>query len=93
MDKRNDYGSVRLQEPGRIGDIRLFKRICIIERNTNESFRDEHDVNNAQPPVVKKLVRSTYKVEVEKRESSDSESETICTWYLQVEIYTLETVI
>ena len=61
--------------PEGLETFNCFKRICIIERNTNESFRDEHDVNNAQPPVVKKLVRSTYKVEVEKRESSDSESE------------------
>ena len=53
----------------------FFKRIYIIEKNTNENFREEIDVKNVQSPVVKKLVRSTYKVEVEKRDSSNSESE------------------
>ena len=49
--------------PEGLETFNCFKRICIIERNTYESFRDERDVNNVQPPVVKKLVRSTYKVD------------------------------
>ena len=63
------------RNPEGLDTFNCFKRICIIERNTNESFRDDLDLKNTQPPVVKKLARSTYKVQVEKRESFDSKSE------------------
>ena len=63
------------RNPEGLDTFNCFKRICIIERNTNESFRNDPETKSIQNPAVKKLPRSTHKVQVEKRNSSDSESE------------------
>ena len=64
--------------------------MCKIERNTNESFRDEPETKrrgqvvdnvgqrspwSAPVSAAKKTPRSSHKVQIEKRDSSDSESE------------------
>ena len=52
-----------------------FKKICIIERNTNESFRNDPEPKSIRVPAVKKVLRSTHKVQIEKWDNSDSKSE------------------
>ena len=62
----------------------------MIERNTNESFRNDLETKrrgqvvdnagqrsprSAPVPAAKKMPRSNHKVQIEKRDSSDSESE------------------
>ena len=59
----------------RLDTFNCFKRVYIIERNTNESFRNDPETKSIPVPAVKKLLRSTHKVQIEKRDSSDSESE------------------
>ena len=45
------------------------------KRNTNKSFRNDPETKSIPVPAVKKILRSTHKVQIEKRDSSDSESE------------------
>ena len=63
------------RNPEGLETFNCFKRVCIIERNTNESFRNDPETKSIPVPAVKKLLRSTHKVQIEKRDSSDSESE------------------
>ena len=52
-----------------------FKRVCIIERNTNESSRSDPSPKEVQNAAVKKVIKSTYKVQQEEGDSSGSETE------------------
>ena len=63
------------RNPEGLDTFNCFKRVCIIKRNTNESFRNDPEIKSIQIPAVKKLPRSTHKVQIEKQDSSDSESE------------------
>ena len=80
-----DFGN-----PEGLETFNCFKRVCVIERNTNESFRNDPETKHrgqvvdnvgqrspqsAPVPAVKKISRSSHKVQIEKRDSSDSESE------------------
>ena len=64
--------------------------MCVIERNTNESFRNDPETKrrgqvvdyagqqsprSAPVSAVKKVFRSSHKVQIEKRDSSNGESE------------------
>ena len=52
-----------------------FKKICVIERNTNEFSRTDPNSKEVQVTAVKKAVKSTYKVQQQEEESSGSETE------------------
>ena len=63
------------RNPEGLDTFNFFKRICIIERNTNDSSRNYPELKNTPNSSIKKPARSTYRVKAEKKESSDSESE------------------
>ena len=63
------------RNPEGLDTFDCFKRVCIIERNTNKSFRNDPETKSIPVPAVKKVLRSTHKVWIEKRDNSDSESE------------------
>ena len=52
-----------------------FKRICIIERNTNECYRSNPNPKEVQATNVKKIVRSNYKVQQSEVEDLEREQE------------------
>ena len=54
-----------------------FKKVCIIERNTNESSRSDPNPKEVQNAAVKKVIQSTYKVQQQEGDSSGSETEPI----------------
>ena len=49
--------------------------MCIIETNTNESSRSDPNPEEVQNAAVKKVIKSTYKVQQEEGDSSGSETE------------------
>ena len=51
-----------------------FKRVSIIERNTNESSRANLNTKDAQSFNTKKTGRSNYKVQGQNEEESDEET-------------------
>ena len=78
------------QNPEGLETFNCFKQVCVIERNTNENFRNEPETKrrgqvvdnagqqsprSATVPAAKKMPRSSHKVQIEKRDSLDSESE------------------
>ena len=52
-----------------------FKRVCVIERNTNKCLRSDPNPKDVQVTAVKKNVMSTYKVQQQEEEGSENESE------------------
>ena len=52
-----------------------FKRVCIIERNTNESSRSDPSPKEVQNAAVKKVIKSNYRVQQQEGDSSGSETE------------------
>ena len=60
--------------------LNCFRRVCIIERNTNKSSRLEPTAKENPTIGVKKPVKSSHKVQQMETENSDSETETCCDW-------------
>ena len=52
------------RNPKGLDTFNCFKRVCIIERNTNESFKDDPETKSIPVPAVKKVLRSTHKVQM-----------------------------
>ena len=67
LDFRNPVG---------LETFNCFKRVCIIERNTNECSGSNPSPKEVQPSPVKKTVRSNYKVQHPEEEDSENEQET-----------------
>ena len=63
------------KNPVGIESFNCFKRVCIIVRNTNESSRSDPIPKEVQNIAVKKITKSTYKVQQQEGDSSGSESE------------------
>ena len=59
-----------------IDTFNCFKRVCIIERNKNESSRSDPVPKEVQNTAVKKVTKSTYKVLQQEGDSSGTETET-----------------
>ena len=59
LDFRNPVG---------LETFNCFKRVCIIERNTNECSWSNPSPKEVQPSTVKKTVRSNYKVQHPEKE-------------------------
>ena len=51
-----------------------FKKVCVIERNTNECSRSDPNPKEVQVTAVKKAVKSTYKVQEQEEGGSGSET-------------------
>ena len=66
LDFRNPVG---------LETFNCFKRVCIIERNTNECSQSNPSPKEAQPTTVNKTVRSNYKVQRPEEEDSENEQE------------------
>ena len=52
-----------------------FKRVCIIERNTNESTGANLNAKYVQSSNTRETVRSIYKVQCQNKESSENDQE------------------
>ena len=52
-----------------------FKKVCVIKRNTNESSISDTTPREVQSTGVKKLIKSSHKVQQLENESSGSETE------------------
>ena len=63
------------KNPVGIETFNCFKKVCVIERNTNESSRSDPTPREAQGTGVKKPVKSSHKVQQLEDESSGSETE------------------
>ena len=48
-----------------------FKSVCILERNTNKSSRDNSNAREVQSSNTKKVGRSNYTVQGQEEEESD----------------------
>ena len=66
LDFRNPVG---------VETFNCFKKVCIIERNTNESSISDPSSKEVQNSAVKKVMKSNYKVQQQERDSSGSETE------------------
>ena len=75
MGKRNDHSWVGFKNPVGIETFNCFKKVCIIECNTNESSRSEHTPREAQMARIKKPGKSSHKVQQVEEESSGSDTE------------------
>ena len=62
------------RNPEGLETFNCFKRICTMERNTNENYQDDQGARSV--PGWKKIPKAVHKVVIETRDSSDSESET-----------------
>ena len=51
-----------------------FKKVCVIERNTNKCSRSDPNPKEVQVTAVKKAVKSTYKGQQQEEEGSGSET-------------------
>ena len=60
------------KNPVGIETFNCFKRVCIIERNTNESSRSDPVLKEVQNNVVKKVTKSSNKVPQQEGDSSGS---------------------
>ena len=63
------------KNPVDIETLNCFKRVCIIERNMNESSRSDPVPKEKRNTAVKKVTKSTYKVLQQEGNSSGSETE------------------
>ena len=63
------------KNPVGVETFNCFKRVCIIERNMNESSRYDPVPKKVQNIAVKKVTKSTYKVQQQEGDSSGNESE------------------
>ena len=63
------------RNPVRAEIFNCFKKVCIIERNTNENSRSDPSPQEVQNTAVKKVMKSTYKVQQQEEEGSGSETE------------------
>ena len=64
------------RNPEGLETFNCFKRICTMERNTNENYQDDQGARSVPAQVGKKIPKAVHKVVIETRDSSDSESET-----------------
>ena len=63
------------RNPAGAETFNCFRRVCIIERNTNESSRSGPNPKEEQNAAVKKVMKSNYKVQQQEGDSSGSETE------------------
>ena len=63
------------KNPVAIETFNCFKRVCIIERNTNESSRSDSVLKEVHNTALKKVTKFTYKVLQQEGDSSGSETE------------------
>ena len=63
------------KNPVGIETFNCFKRVCVIERNTNEGSRSDPTPKEVQNIGVKKVMKSTHEVFQQEDESSGSENE------------------
>ena len=66
LDFRNPVG---------VKTFNCFKKVCVIERNTNECSRSNPMPKEVQVTAVKKSVKSLYKVQQQEEEDSGSDTE------------------
>ena len=59
LDFRNPVG---------LETLNCFKKVCIMERNTNESSESNPNSKDVQSSTVKKTVRSTHKIQCQDEE-------------------------
>ena len=64
------------KNPVGIEMFNCFKRVCVIEINTNEGSRSDPTPKEVQKIGVKKIIKSTHKVFQQEDESSGSENDT-----------------
>ena len=65
LDFRNPVG---------VETFNCFKKVCVIERNTNECSRSDPILKDVQATAVKKTVKASYKVQQQVEEGSGSET-------------------
>ena len=53
-----------------------FKKVCIVERNTNGSSGSIPNLKDVQSSTINKTVRSTYKVQRQDKDDSENDQET-----------------
>ena len=63
------------KNPVGINTFNCFKKVCIIQRNTNECSRLDPAPKEPQNIVVKKVNKGTYKVHQQEVDSSGEETE------------------
>ena len=63
------------RSPVRAETFNCFKNVCIIERNTNESSKSDPSSREVQNAAVKKVMKSTHKVQQQEEDGSGSETE------------------
>ena len=68
-------GGLDFKNPVGIETFNCFKRVCVIERNTDESSRSDPTPREVQSTGLKKIVRSSHKVHQQGDESSGSKTE------------------
>ena len=56
-----------------IETFNCFKRVCVIERNTNEGSRSDPTLKEVQNISVKNIMKSTHKISQQEDDSSGSE--------------------
>ena len=61
------------RNPVELETFSCFKRVCIIERNTNKSARSDPSSKEAVMPAVKKAVKCSYNVSQVKIDDSVDE--------------------
>ena len=66
LDSRNPVGAETLY---------CSKKVCIIERNTNKGSRSDPSPKEVQNAAVKKVMKTTYKVQQQEEEGSGIETE------------------
>ena len=64
------------RNPEGLETFNCFKKVCIIERNTNECSRSEPILTDVQTPTAKKTTKSSYKIQAPDKEGSDCKTKT-----------------
>ena len=65
MGPRDDDHRPGLKKPVGMETFICFKRVCVIERNTNKGSRSDPTPKEVQNISAKKIVKSTHKVSQE----------------------------
>ena len=75
MGQRDDNVWTRFQEPGGNRDFQLLQKELHIERNMCESLRTDPAPVEVLSTGMKKITKSSHKVQIQERDYSDTESE------------------
>ena len=66
-----------------------YKKVCTLERNTNESFGVNLNPKDVHSPNSKKTVRSNCKVQGQDKEESDQETSVLAVRELSTKLWNL----